>query len=254
MDGAVNNQQKMTINAFSNVQRNALIGAFEALFNPQSLKQSVKNCYSPRQGINTSGQTQNYISSPAKQLSVKLLLDGTGPMFLMLKKRNTTIAKEVSRFMSLTQQYNGDIHQPNFLCINWGDLNFNCRLQTLDTQYTLFNDEGQVLSAELDCTFIADEAAQTLAQQEHKQSPDMTHIRYVDAANNLCLIADEIYQSPTYYLALARFNQLTNFRSLPYGQKIICPPLDKLIAQAPQASTVAMSASTLELTSRSTSI
>jgi nucleoid-associated protein YgaU len=227
----VGKQQKLTINAFSNVQRNEFIGDFQALFNPQSIKQSTSVRYSANQGINSSGQTQNYISTSAKQLSVKLLLDGTGPMYKELKSRSSTISNEVDHFMALTQQYNGAIHQPNFLCVNWGGLDFNCRLQSLETHYTLFNGEGQVLSAELDCTFIADEAAQVLAQQEHKQSPDMTHIRYIDASNNLCLIANDIYQSPTYYLALARFNQLINFRSLPYGQKIICPPLAELTSQ-----------------------
>jgi len=230
MMSMVNKQQKMMIAAFSNEERSKHIGFFEALFNPQTIKQSAKVDYSPRQGINTSNQTQHYMSTPAQRLSVKLLLDGTGQMTSVLAKQGGSIAQKIEKFTSLTQQYNGEIHQPNFLCIKWGDINFNCRLQTLDINYTLFNDEGKVLSAELDCTFIGDEAAKTIAKKEHKQSPDMTHVRYIDAATNLSLIANDIYQSPTYYLALARYNKLINFRSLAYGQKIICPPLSDLMA------------------------
>lgn len=225
---AVDKLQKLTINAFANPLRDEFIDSFEALFNPKSLQRQAQVNYSPLQGINTSGLTQQYSYTAPQQLSFKLLLDGTGFMFATLAAKGATVASEVERFQTLTLTYNGELHQPNFLTVNWAELDFSCRLSKLAINYTLFDEQGQPLSAELDCTFIADEPKSTLLKQENKQSPDLTQIRYIDAANNLMTIANEIYQSPDYYLALAQYNGINHFRAIAYGQKIICPPLEKL--------------------------
>ena len=230
MTGAVDKLQKLTISAFANSERSKLQGSFQALLNPQTLKQTSSVNYSQQQGINTSGRSQVYNFSPPQHLSFKLIIDGTGPMFVKLAEKGGTVASEIERFRTLAQSYNGATHQPNFLLVSWGELNFNCRLQSLTINYTLFDDQGRPLNAELDCVFISDEPESTLVKKENKQSPDMTHIRYIDAANSLTIIANDIYQSPTYYLTLAQFNGINNFRNLPYGQEIICPPLAKLTA------------------------
>ncbi len=223
--------QKLIVRAFLNAQRDQPtqpLSSMVAMFNPQSLRQTSSVNYSSTQGINSSGRTQQYNFTPPRQVSFKLLFDGNGPMHFELALKDTSIDKLIEQFQVLTSQYNGEIHQPNFLVINWGGLDFNCRLARLDINYTLFDAQGKVLSAELDCTFIGDESRQTLLLQENKQSPDMTHIRYIEAASDLTLIANEIYDCPSYYLALAKFNRLNDFRNLSYGQKIICPPVGEL--------------------------
>lgn len=221
--------KKLKIIAYSDIERREEIGSFEAMFNPESIQQRSSVNYSKEQGINTSDQTQKYNFSPPTDISFKLLLSSAGPMSQEFIKKRTSVAAEVKRLQKLAYSYNGDIHEPNYLTINWGEFKYNCRLQNLNINYSVFDSKGNPVNVELDCSFVSDESVTTLFKKENKNSPDMTHARVIDPANTLTLIAKEVYGDPSYYLALARFNNLDHFRDIPYGKKITCPPLEQLL-------------------------
>jgi len=230
-------------------------GSFVVMFNPESYSLRYVNKHSKYQGINTTGRTPKYSLSKPEELSLTLIFDGTavtnywtsesrsnGRTNIALNTFSTAVPlsgtlsslvgqndvyKRVKEFIELTVSLNGETHEPNFLEVAWGDLIFNCKLQTVDVKYTLFTRSGQPLRAELDVVFIGNISDKKRVRQENKSSPDLTHIREVKNGDTLPLMAQEVYKDSAYYIQLARANNLNSFRQLKPGTTIKLPPIKK---------------------------
>lgn len=213
--------EKLKIHIYDDRKRIGMPQAtFEAMFNPEFYSLKCANQYQDSQGINSSGASLKYSLSRPSEMSLKLILDGTGVAVVGSKN----VYKEVEYFLKLTTKMNGNIHEPNFLKVEWGDLIFNCRLTSVDIKYTLFNRSGQPLRAELNTQFSGDIEDSKRVKQENKNSPDLTHTKTVKTGDNLPLMSHKVYNDPTYYIQLARVNNLTNFRKLKVGTSINLPP------------------------------
>ncbi|MDY7003250.1 MAG: hypothetical protein SWX82_04600 [Cyanobacteriota bacterium] len=229
--------EKLKINVYQDEKRGSAQETFTAMFNPESYSLKYENIYQPYQGINTSGRGAKYSLSKPQNLSLKLILDDTGvadygssgfagASLVGNVSGTKDIYKQVQKFLQLTCYMDGKIHEPKFLKIEWGDLIFDCRLQSVKVNYTLFNRSGQPIRAELDTVFIGDIQDSKRVKQENKNSPDLSHYRTVKSGDKLPLMAQEIYGDPSYYLQLARANNLNNFRKLKTGINIKLPPIE----------------------------
>lgn len=225
--------KKLTIKAYTSSARNGnAIGMFEAMFNPTSFSQKYEIVYSKNQGYDSSGKPANYSRSKPNNLSLKLVLDGTGvneigPTPLFSRK---TVSDRVKEFVDLTFRLNGKIHEPNYLVVEWGGkedggLIFSCRLESVNVTYTSFNRDGSPLRAELDITLVSDQEVKKRAKKENKSSPDLTHSRIVKSGDTLPLLTKEVYGSSSFYLFVAQANNLSDFRNLTPGQELFFPPL-----------------------------
>jgi hypothetical protein len=228
--------EKLKIHAYRSLfrRRRDLIGTFEAMFNPASLKQKYAIVYGRGQGRNSTGRKVNYAYSKPTNLSLTLLLDGTGvdtmgavQGYQQLRKRQKTVPDRVKEFLDLAFHMSGKIHEPYYLKVEWGDLSFPCRLSSLDVNYTSFDRSGHALRAELTLDLISDEEVRKRKIKENKTSPDLTHSRIVKSGDTLPLLTREVYGSADHYLRVARFNRLNDFRTLSPGQEILFPPLEK---------------------------
>ena len=230
--------EKLKIKAYETKSRGGFpTKTFEAMFNPSSFKQSYQIIWGnkDRQGYNSSGLEVEYTRSKPERLDIDLLLDGTGvdQMGIVSVLGGTkSVSDRVKDFLDATFRYNGNIHEPNFLVVEWGSLIFSCRLESVDITYNSFDRDGTPLRAELKVTFISDKEAKRLAKEENKKSPDLTHSRIVRAGDTLPLLTNAVYGSSAYCLDVARFNQLDDFRNLTPGQQILFPPLESLIERS----------------------
>lgn len=216
--------EKLKIYLYSKRRRTGVPEAsFEVMFNPESYVLRYENQYQETQGLNSSGVPLRYTLSKPTALSLKLIFDGTGVAIA----GNKDVSQEVERFLQLTTQMDGEIHEPKFLKIEWGHLIFDCRLSAVTVRYTLFNRSGLPLRAELETEFVSDIEDSKRVKQENKSSPDLTHTRTVKAGDTLPLMARQIYGDPAYYLQLAQVNQLNNFRKLRIGSSLNLPPIEK---------------------------
>jgi len=221
--------QKLKILAFGNRLRiGDPLGVFEAMFNPESIMRKYEITYGKYQGINTSGRHLKYSKSNPSDLSLNLILDGTGTteMGILQLKPQDTVSKRIKYFLHLSYDMNGDIHEPNYLVVKWGDISFNCRLGSVDINYTHFNRDGTPLRASLDIRLISDENVGDMQKKDRKSSPDLSHSRIVKAGDTLPLLTKEIYGSSAYYLWVAKANGLDEIRRLTPGQRLVFPPLD----------------------------
>jgi hypothetical protein len=227
--------EKLKIKAYEKKERNGFpTKMFEAMFNPGSLKQSYEIIWGNKrqQPLNSSGLELDYTGTKPRRLDIDLLLDGTGAdqIGVAAVLGSKTVSDRVKDFLDTTFRYNGKIHEPNFLVVEWGSLNFPGRLESADITYSSFNRDGTPLRAELKVGFISDNEDKRRAKEENKQCPDLTHSRIVREGDTLPLLTSAVYGSSAYYLDVARFNELDNFRNLTAGQQILFPPLESLIS------------------------
>jgi hypothetical protein len=226
--------EKLRIEAYTDEKRKAPAdpARIEVMFNPTTYKRTHAIAYESarRQAINSPGKPARYAYTPPAELSFDLILDGTGVNTIgmiaparMLK--GDSVKKTVAKFEKLCLTMNGSIHQPNFLLIRWGDYTFSARLKSLDITYTLFDESGDPIRAELGVVFVEDKSAQKIFREAGKQSPDVTHIRLVKNGDTLPLLCKEIYGSSAYYLRVAADNGLDDFRNLVPGQSLYFAPL-----------------------------
>ena len=221
--------EKLKIKAYSDVERSAEVGTFEAMFNPESFKQTYEIVYGRGQGLNSSDRTAVYTRSRPSDLNINLLLDGTGvhEMGILQFGAQPTVPERVREFLEITFEMNGDIHEPNYLVVEWGDLSFSCRLGSVDVTYTSFDKDGKALRAELNVTLYSDVEVEKRLRQENKTSPDLTHTRLVKSGDTLPLLTKEIYGNSIHYLFVAEHNKLDDFRNLTPGQELFFPPFAK---------------------------
>lgn len=218
--------EKLRVEVYKDAARQQEIGNFRLMFNPESYSLTRKNVYSPRQGTNTSGRSADYLLSEPAKFALKMVIDGTGVTEIGLMP-NVDVQTEVDRFLKLAANMDGNLHEPRFLVVKWGKLAFPCRLEQTQIHYTLFDNSGLPLRAELNSVFIHDQDKKARLRAEGKNSPDLTHVRIVQAHQTLPLLCQEIYGAPGYYLQVAAANGLNDFRNLVPGQRLVFPPLEK---------------------------
>ncbi|MBL8350894.1 MAG: peptidoglycan-binding protein [Burkholderiaceae bacterium] len=223
--------EKLRIEAFLDVKRKrpADPPRMEVMFNPTTYKRSHAVAYTERRkGVTMQGWPSRYAYTAPGDLSLKLVFDGTGVNKIGLERLidPPSVKKDIQTFEKLCLRMNGDIHQPNFLVVRWGDFSFPGRLHKLDITYTVFDEAGDPLRAELDVAFVEDVASTTGALAAAKSSPDLTHVRIAKAGDTLPLLCQAIYGSSRHYLRVAQHNALDDFRRLEPGQRIVFPPLD----------------------------
>ncbi|NEQ32299.1 MAG: hypothetical protein F6K04_15070, partial [Leptolyngbya sp. SIO4C5] len=192
----------------------ALNKTYEVMFNPESYSFRYENEFQKYQGINTAGRTARYSLSRSRTLSLKFIIDDSsataglaagGPSISLGKfSIRKTIHDRVEEFLDIAARMDGDIHAPRYLKLEWGDLIFDCRLQSVDVGYTLFNRSGTAIRAELDAVFLEDLNPEKLAKLTNKSSPDLTHTRTVTGGDTLPIMAHRIYRDPTYYMRVAQ--------------------------------------------------
>lgn len=132
-----------------------------------------------------------------------------------------SVQQRVEQFLNTCYRVVEKLHRPNKLHIHWGIIDFFGWLQSVQIHYTLFDQKGIPLRAELECQFIG-ATDQGMVQLS---SPDLTHVREVRAGDTLPLLAKEIYGSSRYYLLIADANGLDDFRNLQPGTVLHFPPL-----------------------------
>lgn len=231
--------EKLTIKSYEEINRTGLVtpdNLFVAMFNPESYSQSYNNIYDLKQGVNTIGTSPRYGMTLPETLNLKLLLDGNGitadgiatpSLFPVLNRyvNSSNVYSKVQHFLKITNYMEGDIHEPRYLVLKWGELEFDCRLDSVNVTYTQFDESGSPLRAELDCKFIGDIELKERLKKSRKSSPDMTHYRVVSSHDQLPLMCEKIYGNPALYVMVAMANGLNNFREIIPGQSIYFPPI-----------------------------
>lgn len=225
--------EKLRIDSFRNRRRAGLPDArITAMFNPASFSMRHENRFHRHQGINTSGARDTFSHARADELSLELIFDGTGVgdtgVLALTPLATPSVAKQIDKFLAACFYLDGQIHEPKYLTIHWGDgplANFECRLKDVEINYTAFDKSGAPLRATIKATFVQGLDPEKRSRRDRKSSPDLSHRRIVRAGDTLPLLCREIYGSTAPYLVVAAANGLDHFRELEPGSELVFPPL-----------------------------
>lgn len=212
---------KMKIVAYKDPDFSSLLGEYNLLVNPENYKVRDEQQYAVSDTVNgSSAQTVKYRGGAAGLFELALFFDGTGVI------TDEKVDDQIKKVKDLIYTYNGDIHEPNYLKVYWGTQSlFQGRLKSWNVNYTMLDMDGTPLRAEATIVIIASISAKKKALEEKKNSADLTHVRTVLAGDNLPLMCYRIYGDSSYYIKVAQHNELTNFRDLKPGDKIVFPPV-----------------------------
>ncbi|QJD96204.1 LysM peptidoglycan-binding domain-containing protein [Mucilaginibacter robiniae] len=200
------------------------VGSITAMFNPESYTRSYTVSYEMSDEIASSAATMIFRRIGQSDLNLKLIVDGTGIVPL---PGATSVDAYITNFLSVVYNYQGSSHRPNYLKLTWGSLSVVCVCTSVNVAYSLFNQDGTALRATLNVIFAGTVDFKTKAQEAQKSSPDLTHVRTVKAGDTLPLMTYQIYGDSSYYLQVARANNLTSVSAIKPGDQIYFPPIKK---------------------------
>ncbi|WP_372948271.1 hypothetical protein [Mariniphaga sp.] len=212
---------KMKIVAYKDPDFSSQLGEYDLLVNPENYKFKNEQQYAVTDTVNgSSAQTVKYKGGAAGLFELALFFDGTGVI------TDEKVDDQIKKAKDLVYTYNGDIHEPNYLKVYWGTQSlFQGRLKSWNVNYTMLDMDGTPLRAEATIVIIASVSAKKKALEEKKNSADLTHVRTVLDGDHLPLMCYRIYGDSSYYIKVAQHNELTHFRDLKPGDKIIFPPV-----------------------------
>jgi len=198
-------------------------GEIIAFINPSTYKRNFKTVYETSNEVNTNAPTQIFKFVGESDLKLSFFVDGTG--VVPLAKKYANVDAYINAFTSLVYGFKGDIHRPYFLLVTWGTLKFTGICTGLDVTYNLFTPDGNALRATIDITLTESVDYKTKAKEAAKSSPDLTHMRVVKAGDTLPLMTYRIYGDSSYYVEVAKRNNLSSFNAIKPGDVLYFHPL-----------------------------
>jgi hypothetical protein len=218
---------KLTITAYSDSGFTTKVGnPFSVWMNPSSYTRNTQIGYNDRQAQGAGGTSPEFNRVTQESCSFELLFDATGVIPVPSgQSYSNGVADAISQLVTLTSTLNGNIHSPNYLILSWAQLQFQCVLESLSINYTLFRPDGTPLRAKVQTSFQSYTNEVQLAKKEGKNSPDMTHLVTVNGGDTLPLLCYNIYGDSSYYYRVAAINGLLDYRNLKPGTQLIFPPL-----------------------------
>ena len=196
----------------------------EVSFNPTSLKEEQQVCFRDGKVIGSVRLEKEFTSIPPSLIIFQFTLDGTGAN----QPPNTEIESvpdTINKIKKITQDYDGESHEPPWVELTWGPNVVRGRTVKLDIEYNLFKPSGEPLRAEVSLEIERSLSRAEETKTKNMNSPDLTHIVSVKAGDTLPLLCHRVYGDAEYYIDVVRHNKLHNFRNLVPGMELEFPPL-----------------------------
>ena len=217
---------KMSITAytdenFSQVSNNAL----ELPIDPDMVRLTKGIRYAEDKQLGSLNGSNAYVRYHPETLYFECLFDMTHTL-----EDNTEKIPVHAMVDSLEQRlydYNTEGHRPSFVKVEYGDIIFMGQLQTLETEYTLFDKDGKPLRAELKVTLTGYCSHEEENSHFSKRSPDVSRLVTLSEGQTLASLCNEVYGDSFLVVQVARFNGLNSFRNVPAGTTILLPMLNK---------------------------
>jgi nucleoid-associated protein YgaU len=97
----------------------------------------------------------------------------------------------------------------------------------MNINFKLFRPDGTPIRASVKAKFTSTVENELRVRKQADKSPDITHVKIVRAGDTLPLLCYQVYEDPSYYIQVAKANNLSNFRKLEQGTQLFFPPIAK---------------------------
>ena len=200
--------------------------AFEVMLNPSSYSHAYSIGYNKKEAQGQTGSDTKFSGIKPEKASFDLVIDGTGVVNLPIPgKGSPDVKTQVKDLTDIVYKYDGNNHEPNHVRLLWGSLIFFGRLDSMSVEYTLFKPSGEPLRAKIKLAFSGFMSKEEEALRANRSSPDLSHLIEVKAGDTLPMLCYRVYKDCSYYLEVAKVNNLINFRDIKPGRKLHFPPL-----------------------------
>lgn len=253
--------EKLKITAFQDDTYEAATATYVVIYNPTTFSQQFTSKWIPEEGVDPDGKKYQFRTLESDSVSFEFLFDATGASppgndvaggtdlsylgddalnkdliqtggdsnksSIEIIQSDGHVDRAIREFLDITQNIKSDTHTPNYLQINWGAYEFRGVLGSATINYKLFNSSGLPIRATISAEFDQSLSREEQAAEAGRNSADLTHKRLVKDGDSLPLIAKRIYGDPSFYVEIAKVNNLNNFRRLAVGQELVLPPIKK---------------------------
>lgn len=209
------------INGTKTLEETPSGGGYVLTLNPESIKRNRAITIEAGEAGDTGTQVNQYKTYGDETMDLDFYLDCTGA----IKGSPMSVDAELTKLQEVIYDFEGDIHKPKYLFVEYGKFNFRCMMTAFNTEYLLFDKNGKTLRAKVHLALKS--VKQTTVQTTKKSSPDMSHAFTIREGDSLPSLCQQVYGKMDYYLQVAAHNGLTNFRELEIGSTIELPPLQR---------------------------
>jgi hypothetical protein len=227
----------------SSVLQSLAGGIFELPINPENYQRTfkIKHICPPELGGSKQKTVSQFSQIEPEVLDLKFTIDGTGVVPVQQPAIDAVsqafiaagpdaqlafVTAKLAQLQLVVYGIQDESHRPPFIVVNWGKLVFMGVLQDMTQSFTLFHRSGLPLRVEVNLKLLEFKMPNIAAAAMSLLSPDLTRKRTVKASDKILTLCQEAYESPDYYLEVAKVNGLTNFRKLRVGSEMILPPLE----------------------------
>lgn len=199
--------------------------SFTMMVNPANYDEKKKIRYSKDDAID-GGNMPAYLGYQDETLTLDFVIDATG---VLTKAGDENFGKSIPEMIEKIEKtvyvYVGNAHEPPYLQVEWGTLNFQGRLKDMSVKLVMFAPDGMPIRAKVNMTLVKYVEEATQKRLKNKSSPDLSHLVTVKAGDTLPGLCLQIYKSAMYCTDVARVNGLSGFRQLEPGMQLLFPPL-----------------------------
>jgi hypothetical protein len=222
---------KLSINGYetiSDVLATKSFDSFSLQLNPSAL--NVDYVVNDKKGPEDNEEAKSAIGNPTnpqtlakakESVSFNFILDTTGAISKSVK----SITSAISSLKKITVDKISGTHSTPFVSVQWGALIFVGKVDALKIDYTLFDNAGNPLRAQI--SMSVSEHFDTKADSANNQSPDITRIPTIKEGDSLVSLCQEFYDDAQMFIRIAQFNNMPSFRRLIPGTILEFPPIEK---------------------------
>jgi nucleoid-associated protein YgaU len=195
----------------------------EAMFNPNRLTLSRSARWEGQPAAKRDNPELQFTGGDPSTLSIDLFFDTYDTPDL--KKDSVRIHTNKLRHLT-TVEHHGDKHRPPVCRLKWGQqaVFFQGVLTQLETQFTLFMDDGTPVRATNKCTFKQWRSNDDDMQKQDLMSSDVAKVWTVRQGQSLAGIAAQEYGNPREWRAIAEANGVDDPLAVAPGRRLMLPP------------------------------
>jgi nucleoid-associated protein YgaU len=196
-----------------------------AMFNPNKLTVSRSVQWQNQQAAKRDNPEMQFTGAEPATLTVDLLFDTYDTPDPESAKQSVKTGYTDKLLHLTTVENHGDKHRPPVCRLQWGDQGvfFQCVLQQLQTQFTLFTASGVPVRALCNCTFKQWIANNSDLRNQDLMSSDVAKIWVVKRDQSLAGIASAEYGDPRAWRLIAQANDIDNPLALAPGTRLLLP-------------------------------
>ena len=196
-----------------------------ALFNPDKLVLNKSVNWAEQDAAQCDVPGLHFINGKARTLNLDLIFD----TYDTPAAEKEDVRKYTQKLFQLTTaEKHGGKHRPPVCRLWWGEhgMFFQCVLEQLEQQFTLFMEDGTPVRARARCTFKECQTVyEDLLNRQDRQSSDIAKTRVVKRGDTVSDIAADEYSDSSLWRPIATENEIDDPLSLVPGTVLLIPTL-----------------------------